>query len=207
MRSFSCLALRLLPIVGVAAAATGCGSTAPSAPPSSPVPTVSSPPTASTSAPSSGSPSPRADPVAACRTEDMSAVITAQPHAENVALVRLTNVGPDACRVDGWVHISLVNAANKVVDVDTETVDQPGPPTPTTVQPEGSAWAGIKWTTCDKGSSDCAAGNTLKFSLEASVDGRPAELAGFPNPEASDITMGSLQVGSLQPSRQGVVAW
>ncbi|MBQ1027756.1 DUF4232 domain-containing protein [Micromonospora sp. C95] len=137
----------------------------------------------------------------------MTAVITAQPHAENVALVRLTNIGPDACKVDGWAHISLVNAANEVVDVETETVDQPGPPTPTTVQPDRSAWAGIKWTTCDKGSSDCAVGNTLKFSLEASIDGRPAELTGFPNPEASDITMGSLRVGSLQPSRQGVVAW
>jgi hypothetical protein len=202
MRSSYCLALRLLPVVGVAAAATGC-TTTPSASSSSAPPTVGS---SSASSPSVSSSS-GSDSAAACRTEDMSAVITAQPHAENVALVTLTNAGPDACRVDGWARISLVNAANMVVDVNTEKVDQPGPPTPTTVEPDRSVWAGIKWTTCDKGSSDCAAGNTLKFSLDASADDKPAELEGFPNPEASNITMGSLQIGSLQPSRQGVVAW
>jgi hypothetical protein len=44
-------------------------------------------------------------------------------------------------------------------------------------------------------------------SLEASTDGDVAELEGFPDPAAGDITMKSLQIGSLQPSRQGVVAW
>ncbi|MFI5933214.1 hypothetical protein [Actinoplanes sp. NPDC051494] len=34
-----------------------------------------------------------------------------------------------------------------------------------------------------------------------------AELEGFPAPEKSTITMASLQIGSLQPIRQGVVAW
>jgi hypothetical protein len=51
------------------------------------------------------------------------------------------------------------------------------------------------------------AGNPLRFNLQASTDGDVAELEGFPNPAAGDITMKSLQIGSLQPIRQGVVAW
>jgi len=137
----------------------------------------------------------------------MSAVIANQPQAENVAMVQLTNDGSATCKVEGWASVSLVNAADEVVEVDTKEVDQPGAPVEVVVKPGESAWAGIKWVPCDKGDSACGAGNTLKFNLEASTDGKPAELEGFPDPEKSDITMASLQVGSLQPIRQGVVAW
>ena len=149
--------------------------------------------------------------VAACRTRDVSAVITAQPERTDgttrMAMVTLTNTTKHACAVDGWVSISLVNAADEVVPVKTTRVDQPGAPVRTTLRPGTTAFAGLKWTACDKGDASCGAGNTLRFNLEASTDGDVAELEGFPNPAASDITMTKLQLGSLQPSRQGVVAW
>jgi hypothetical protein len=140
----------------------------------------------------------------------MSAVVALQPSeggSTSTAMVQLTNNGAGGCEVDGWAAISLVNAADEVVEVKTEKVEQPGAPTATTLEAGGSAWAGIKWDNCDKGSSDCPAGNTLRFNLEADTDGKVAELEGFPAPEKSNITMGSLRIGSLQPSRQGVVAW
>ena len=147
----------------------------------------------------------------ACRTENLDAVITAQnePSARgtSMALVQLTNAGSNPCRIDGWASISLVDAADEVVDVPTEKVREPGDPAPTTLKPDASAWFGIKWTGCDKGSPDCPAGNTLRFSLEASTDGDVATLEDFPAAERSDITMSSLKIGSVQPSRQGVVAW
>lgn len=43
--------------------------------------------------------------------------------------------------------------------------------------------------------------------LEASTDGDVATLEDFPDPAAGAITMKNLLIGSLQPSRQGVVAW
>jgi hypothetical protein len=36
---------------------------------------------------------------------------------------------------------------------------------------------------------------------------RAPTLEGFPAPERGDLTMASLRIGSIQPSRQGVVAW
>lgn len=148
--------------------------------------------------------------VAVCRTGDLSAVVTFQPDdngSTHRGLVTLTNKTKNTCAVDGWAAISLVNAADEVVPVKTTRVNQPGKPVKTTLKPGTTAWAGIKWTACDKGDSSCGAGNTLRFNLEASTDGDVAELEGFPNPEASDITMKSLQIGSLQPIRQGAVAW
>ncbi len=103
--------------------------------------------------------------------------------------------------------ISLVNAADEVVNVPTKKVNEPGPAEAFTVKPGTSAFAGIKWTTCDKGDSSCGVGNTLRYNLEASTDGPVATLEGFPAAESSGITMKSLQIGTLQPSNQGVVAW
>jgi hypothetical protein len=149
--------------------------------------------------------------VPVCRTRDLTAVVTWQPQGDTTqthrGLVTLSNKTKNSCTVDGWAAISLVNAADEVVPVKTSQVNQPGKPIKITLKPGGGAWAGIKWTACDKGDSSCGAGNTLRFNLEASTDGDVAQLEGFPKPEDSDITMKRLQIGSLQPSNQGVVAW
>jgi hypothetical protein len=148
---------------------------------------------------------------AACRTGDVGATVVFQPERTNgstrMAMVLLTNKSKNTCAIDGWASISLVNAADEVVPVKTTRVDQPGAPVRTTLKPGRTGFAGIKWTACDKGDDTCGAGNTLRFNLQASTDGDVARLDGFPSPEASDITMKRLQIGSVQPSNQGVVAW
>lgn len=149
--------------------------------------------------------------VAVCRTRDLGAVVTFQSDrtsgATRMAMVTLTNKTKSTCAVDGWASISLVDAADEVVPVKTTRVDQPGAPVRTVLKPGTSAFAGIKWTVCDKADASCRAGNTLRFNLEASTDGAVAQLEDFPNPATSAITMAKLQLGSLQPSHQGVVAW
>jgi hypothetical protein len=65
----------------------------------------------------------------------------------------------------------------------------------------------MKWTVCDKGDASCHVGNGLRVGPPESDRRVDAVLEEFPSPEKSGITMASLQVGSLQPSRQGVVAW
>ncbi|GAA2897886.1 hypothetical protein Acy02nite_21600 [Actinoplanes cyaneus] len=206
------IAVPALLVLGVAA---GCDdSEAPAA-----APATTAPADAVTSAPAtpakatattkpttkSGSPS-----VAACRSADLKTTVTLQPDGTRTTLtglVTLTNGGKSSCTLDGWVAISLVNAADEVVKVPTRKVNEPGPAETFTVKPGTSAFAGIKWATCGKADETCGVGNTLRYNLEASTDGPVAVLEGFPNPERSDITMKSLQIGTLQPSNQGVVAW
>ena len=166
--------------------------------------------TGPTSAASTTTASSRA-PASPCSNDDVTVDVTFQPQMvkgdNRSALVALTNKSSSTCQVEGRASISLVNAADEVVDVPTKEVDQPGAATAISLRPGRTAFEGIKWTTCDKGSDTCGAGNTLRFNLQASTDGPVAKLIGFPAAEKSDITMASLQVGTLQPSNQGVVAW
>jgi hypothetical protein len=123
-----------------------------------------------------------------------------------MAMILLENVSKSTCRLNGWVSVALVNAAGEEVRVRTTNVSEPGAATPTNLRPGTTAAAGMKWTVCDKGNETCAVGNGLRVGPPhgARTD---AELQEFPSPEKSGITMASLKVGSIQPSRQGVVAW
>ena len=214
------LLLVLAPAALIAAGATGCAaSTAAATPSSTPSSAASAGPAPSTAAPvtkgpkgSKGSTSKGGgaqQAVAACRTDDVKFTFTTQePNGQtDRALLLVENASKKVCRVNGWVTVSLTNPANEVVPVPTTKVRQPGDPTPIDLPPGTNAFAGIKWVTCDKADESCFAGNSLRVSLSASTDGQDAELEDFPAPEQNNITMKKLQIGTLQPSRQGVVAW
>jgi hypothetical protein len=149
--------------------------------------------------------------LATCASGDIKADLIEQPQrltaTSDMAILLLTNVSARRCRLNGWATVTLGNAHGDRVPVPTQKVEQPGAPTVADVPPGGSAAAGIKWTLCDKSAEDCGVGNSLFVSLPDDSASVPANLAGFPNPEKSNITMKSLQIGSIQPSSQGVVAW
>jgi hypothetical protein len=195
---------------GLALASMACGSdTSPPAPPAATTPPATSPAAAPSASPSATSSRGVAAAARVCRNEDVAVTVTMQ-EAEGTTrrgLVAVENRTTSACRVEGRAAISLSNAANETVPVPTKDVDQPGKAVPITLRPGTNAFEGIKWQTCDKGSSSCPTGNGLRFNLQASTDGPAATLEGFPPGEDSDLTMASLQVGTLQPSTQGVVAW
>jgi hypothetical protein len=109
--------------------------------------------------------------------------------------------------VDGRAAISLTNAADEVVAVPVKNVAQPGAAARITLKPGRAAFEGIKWTACDKADPSCGVGNGFRFNLEATTDGPLVKLIAFPPAEASNVTMKSLSIGTLQPSTQGVVAW
>jgi hypothetical protein len=146
-----------------------------------------------------------------CTNADITVAISAQNDVTTVGtqkgLVNVANKSRTSCRVDGHAFVRLYNAADEQVDVPTKSVDEPGPAVDITLRPGGGAFEGIKWQACDRDDADCPTGNTIRASLQSSAGGVVADLDGFPAPEESRITMSSLQLGTLQPSRQGVVAW
>lgn len=124
-----------------------------------------------------------------------------------LALMELTNTSDQPCTVEGWATVMLTDAANETVKVPTRTVEQPGPASLITLKPGTSASAGVKWTTCDKSTADCPAGNGLKVTLPKDATTVTPTLSSFPDATKSNLTMKELQIGTLQPSAQGVVAW
>ncbi|WP_169789928.1 protein kinase domain-containing protein [Actinoplanes subtropicus] len=145
-----------------------------------------------------------------CTNADITVAISAQNDVITVGtqrgLVNVVNKSGTSCRVDGRVSIRLYNAADEQVDVPAKAVDQPGPAVDITLRPGGGAFEGIKWQACDRNDSNCPTGNTIRAGL-SSAGGVVADLDGFPAAADSRITMSSVQLGTLQPSRIGVVAW
>jgi protein kinase-like protein/uncharacterized protein DUF4232 len=147
-----------------------------------------------------------------CGNADITVAISAQSDDTTAigtqkGLVNVVNRSRTPCRVDGRAFFRLYNAADERVDVPTRSVAEPGPAIDITLRPGGGAFEGIKWQACDRDDADCPTGNTIRGSLVSSSQGVVADLEGFPAPENSQITMGSLQLGTLQPSTEGVVAW
>jgi hypothetical protein len=149
--------------------------------------------------------------VPGCLNDDVKLTVTFQPQAvsgdRRSGLVSVENTSDHTCKVRGHFAIAPVNAAGETIDVPQELVDQPGKAVTINLKPRTGAFAGIKWTVSDKADSDCRAGNSLKYNLQSSGAGKFAELEEFPAPEKNAITMKSLQIGTFQPSNQGVVAW
>jgi hypothetical protein len=149
--------------------------------------------------------------VRTCGNADIKIAISAQDDVITAGrqrgLVNVVNKSRTSCRVDGHAFFRLYNAADEDVDVPVKAVSQPGKPVDITLRPGGGAFQGIKWQACDRDDVDCPTGNTIRGSLVPSSEGVVADLDGFPAPEESLITMSSLQVGTLQPSTEGVVAW
>jgi hypothetical protein len=147
-----------------------------------------------------------------CGNGDITVAISAQSDDTTVigpqkGLVNVVNKSRTPCRVDGRAFFRLYNAADEQVDVPTSSVNEPGPAIDITLRSGGGVFEGVKWQACDRDDGDCPTGNTIRGSLVSSSQGVVADLEGFPAPEESRITMSSIQLGTLQPSREGVVAW
>jgi len=161
----------------------------------------------------------------ACTQRDLTVVASSQGARGGFyrAMLNVRNVSKHDCVIGGRAAIRLVNAARGTAAVPTIGVSEPGEAIRFTLKPGGGAFQGIKWKACDKGDADCATGNTLQWKYdnrltkqlnltpkresEGKASGFPVQLSGFPAPERSGITMASLQIGTLQRSNQGVVAW
>ncbi|GAA4572312.1 DUF4232 domain-containing protein [Planotetraspora kaengkrachanensis] len=223
--------LLAVPGAMILAGVSACGNSAPVGPvaasspsetspvastPADAVPSASETPIATPPAtPSAGSPAPAEEgtPAAApaCEATDLKVTLTEQPQRREgdsrMALVHLMNTSSRTCNVGGWPVIALVNAADEAVTVPAKNVAEPGKSVPADLVSGGGAFAGMKWTICDKAAPDCPTGNTVKVGLTKGGPLVVATLEGFPNPEQSGLTFKSLQVGTIQPAAQGVVAW
>lgn len=216
--------LRVLTVIGTAVVTTGTATACDSAPatPAASSPTVTAGATESApagSATTGAAPAPTGSAAGtsgsvsavACTAADLAPTLTNQPDRASgttrMALLQLTNSSDHPCRLRGWATVTLFDAANQPVRVPTSTVAQPGPAVPVDLPAGSTASAGIKWTACDKGDPNCPTGNGMRVGLPGAATVRAAELSGFPSAEKSDITMKTLQIGSIQPSTQGVVAW
>jgi hypothetical protein len=179
------------------AACTG-GATTAASPTSStvPSPTASAEPAAKTT--TSG----------ACEAKDFKVDLNTQPDGGK-AMLTLTNQGKRSCTVQGWPVLSFLAADNSAVRVTQRKVPQPGPGGEIVLKTGQTAFAGVKWTTCDKGDESCAVVATVQVTPPGAKSAVVADFIGANggDEKVTELPISSVQVGTLQPSHQGVVAW
>ncbi|GAB7036358.1 MULTISPECIES: DUF4232 domain-containing protein [Catenuloplanes] len=143
----------------------------------------------------------------ACTGEDIRAAATVQD--AGVALLAITNASDGPCTLDGRPTLGLRAADGSALTVPVEEVEQPGPATATALDPGETAFAGFKWTICDLGASGCAVATTLTVSPPGGGTPVNATITGVEGGDQAveRLPVSGLQVGTIQPSTQGVVAW
>jgi hypothetical protein len=126
-----------------------------------------------------------------------------------LGLLAVTNSGKTAASINGWPTLTFRNAANETVAVPVKKATVPGAPTAITLQPGRTAFAGVKWTNGDKGSDSTFVATTLDVTAPGATTEVAANVIGTDGKKQGyyefDIT--SVQVGTLQPSTEGVLVF
>ncbi|MCX2728706.1 DUF4232 domain-containing protein [Saccharopolyspora sp. NFXS83] len=142
-----------------------------------------------------------------CSAEDFEITMQAQPDG-GVFLLQMKNTSDESCELGGWVDVTPTNMAGQPIDTPTENVNLPGPDANLTLEPGKSAFSGVKIELAEQSDPDAqvASGFTATPSDmqgEAAVEVSGLNGGGSP----MEIAIKSMQIGTLQPSPQGVVAF
>ena len=200
----------VLPVLAAATliglAACGSGTSASGSAPSSNATTTASAPMTSTSNQVAAAPVTSSG-TASASAGKFSVDLTIQQ--DGLGLLSVQNNGKAKATIDGWPTLTFLNAANEPVAVPVKKVNIPGAAGSITLAPGQNAFAGVKWTDGDKASASTFVATTIEVTPPGSSTAVVANVIGTNGKKQSyyefDIT--SVQVGTLQPSTQGVLVF
>jgi Protein of unknown function (DUF4232) len=126
-----------------------------------------------------------------------------------LGLLTLTNVSKNDVTLKGWPTLEFLNAANEPVAVPTQKVNVPGAGPSITVAPGRTAFAGVKWAVGDKGATSTFVATSVQLTPPAGTGRINVSIVGTNGHSGGDVEldMTSAQVGTLQPSSQGVLVF
>lgn len=137
-----------------------------------------------------------------CSAEDYKVDLIPQPDRPGVNLLAVTNTSDQACPVSRVTSLTPQDMTGSPIDgVPSEEVDIPGPPTEISLEPGRTAFAGVHFELGDKNEVPAATGFRASLSdtsgdVNVNVESGDQEYLDFP--------IKSMQIGTLQPSAQGV---
>ncbi|MEV4647990.1 DUF4232 domain-containing protein [Saccharopolyspora sp. NPDC049357] len=150
---------------------------------------------------------PQGDDVSAsnCSATDFQIKLQAQSNP-NQYLLTMTNTSDKACELGGWVNLTPTDMANEPIEeVPSENVEIPGGPQDITLEPGRTAFAGVHAELGDKGDSNTYVTSGFVASPADMSGSVNAPVNSLNNEPVTEIPLKSLQVGTLQPSAQGVL--
>ncbi|HEX5403123.1 MAG TPA: DUF4232 domain-containing protein [Pseudonocardiaceae bacterium] len=126
-----------------------------------------------------------------------------------LGLLTLTNTGKRATVVRGWPTLAFLNAANETVAVPMRKVAIPGAGPSITIGPGETAFAGVRWVTGDKADPKTFVATSLRLTPPGGTKSVNVRLIGADGQQGAyiEFDLTSAQIGTLQPSSQGVLVF
>ncbi|MCI2419701.1 DUF4232 domain-containing protein [Saccharopolyspora sp. K220] len=140
-----------------------------------------------------------------CSATDFSVDLNIQPDRPGVLLMAVTNDSQQSCTLNGWVDLAATDmAGDPITEVPTERVEMPGAPMEINLDPGESAFAGVHLELGDKADPDTFVGTGFTATPPGTAGSTNAEIIGANGEQYFEFPIKSMQIGSLQPSAQGV---
>ncbi|MER7013167.1 DUF4232 domain-containing protein [Saccharopolyspora sp. NPDC000359] len=145
---------------------------------------------------------------ASCSAEDVDMTLTVQPDRPGILLLTAVNSSQQPCTVDGWAGLVPLDMSNSEIEVPTQQVDIPGPPTSTRLEPGETAFAGVKLELGSKDDLDAYVATGFTASMPGGEGTTNAHISFDQSAgEHAEFPVKSIQIGSFQPSAQGVTVF
>ncbi|MGW2377519.1 DUF4232 domain-containing protein [Kitasatospora sp. NPDC001683] len=142
---------------------------------------------------------------ARCRADELA--VTVQLQEAGSAMVLLTVKGDRSCTLFGYPGYGGLRADNSADPLPVKREPYPGAPTAVTLTPKTTAFAGLKWNSCDKADPSCHVITGLQLTPPDETKQVTTEVLGLDGKPVTQLLVSAqgLTTGSLQPSNQGVV--
>jgi hypothetical protein len=126
---------------------------------------------------------------------------------EGAALLALTNNGGQSVTIQGWPTLKFLGANNAPLAVPERKVEQPGAGPSITLVPGRTAFAGVKWVSGDKGDASTLVATSVSLTAPGHTTPVKVNLIGLDGKSGGylELALKSVEVGTMQPSSQGVV--
>lgn len=140
-------------------------------------------------------------PTAGCAGDDFKIMMRPQPDDPGSFLLELQNRSDKSCEVGGWAHLVPVGAKGPRIDVPTEEVETPAPPEDgIQLQPGSTAFSGVR--------ADLGDPPVVAAGFDATLSNTPGDIpteVEKPEGTGARIPVTHLQIGTLQPTPEGVL--
>ncbi|MGW1677056.1 DUF4232 domain-containing protein [Saccharopolyspora sp. NPDC002376] len=145
---------------------------------------------------------------AACSSDSFKVELNVQPGRPGILLLAATNESEQTCTVNGYPSLVGTDMSGADIDVPTKQVDVPGAPISFEVGPGQTAFAGVKIETGDKSDSDVRVATGFKASMPDGEGDVNADIVIDPGAgDYAEFPIKSMEIGSLQPTAQGVTVF
>jgi Protein of unknown function (DUF4232) len=191
-------------ICSVLVTVVACGTSTPT---SQPAPTTT---TATATAPTTTRQTTTAPPTTSTEATTASSFrVDLTIQRSGLGLLAVTNAAKHPVAVQGWPTLRFYNSADESLAVPVRKVDIPGAGPKITIGPGETAFAGVRWTVGDKADPKTFVATSVRLTppggsqpVTVNVIGMDGQIAEFPE---FDLT--TAEIGTLQPSSQGVLVF